>query len=75
MVDIGEQTGALPEMLLKIADNYDDEVDNAVAAMTSLLEPIMIIFLAIIVGSIVIALFLPLVDVAMNADGPQVEPE
>src|SRR5688572_18989883 len=72
MVDIGEQTGALPEMLLKIADNYDDEVDNAVAAMTSLLEPIMIIFLAIIVGSIVIALFLPLVDVALNADGPQV---
>src|SRR5262249_29454969 len=42
MVDVGEQTGALPEMLLKIADNYDEEVDNAVAAMTSLLEPIMI---------------------------------
>src|SRR5205085_3351033 len=47
MVDVGEQTGALPEMLLKIADNYDDEVDNAVAAMTSLLEPIMIVFLAV----------------------------
>ena len=61
MVDVGEQTGALPEMLLKIADNYDDEVDNAVAAMTSLLEPIMIVFLAVIVGSIVIALFLPLI--------------
>ena len=61
MVDVGEQTGALPEMLLKIADNYDEEVDNAVAAMTSLLEPIMIVFLAIIVGSIVIALFLPLI--------------
>jgi type IV pilus assembly protein PilC len=61
MVDVGEQTGALPEMLMKIADNYDDEVDNAVAAMTSLLEPIMIIFLALIVGSIVIALFLPLI--------------
>jgi type IV pilus assembly protein PilC len=61
MVDVGEQTGALPEMLMKIADNYDDEVDNAVAAMTSLLEPIMIIFLAVIVGSIVIALFLPLI--------------
>ena len=61
MVDVGEQTGALPEMLMKIADNYDDEVDNAVAAMTSLLEPIMIVFLAIIVGSIVIALFLPLI--------------
>ena len=61
MVDVGEQTGALPEMLMKIADNYDDEVDNAVSAMTSLLEPIMIVFLAVIVGSIVIALFLPLI--------------
>jgi len=62
MVDVGEQTGALPEMLMKIADNYDEEVDNAVAAMTSLLEPIMIVFLAVIVGSIVIAMFLPLID-------------
>lgn len=61
MVDVGEQTGALPEMLLKVAENYDDEVDNAVTAMTSLLEPIMIVLLAIIVGSIVIALFLPII--------------
>jgi type IV pilus assembly protein PilC len=61
MVDVGEQTGALPEMLMKIADTYDDEVDNAVSAMTSLLEPIMIVCLAVIVGSIVIALFLPLI--------------
>jgi type IV pilus assembly protein PilC len=68
MVDVGEQTGALPEMLLKIADNYDDEVDNAVAAMTSLLEPIMIVFLAVIVGSIVIAMFLPLIEL-MNRVG------
>ena len=68
MVDVGEQTGALPEMLLKIADNYDDEVDNAVASMTSLLEPIMIVFLAIVVGSIVIAMFLPLIDL-MNKVG------
>jgi len=68
MVDVGEQTGALPEMLLKIADNYDDEVDNAVAAMTSLLEPIMIVFLAVIVGSIVIAMFLPLIEM-MNTMG------
>jgi len=70
MVDVGEQTGALPEMLTKIADNYDDEVDNAVSAMTSLLEPIMIVFLAIIVGSIVVALFLPLVQVPMFMDAP-----
>ena len=68
MVDVGEQTGALPEMLLKIADTYDEEVDNAVAAMTSLLEPIMIVFLAVIVGSIVIAMFLPLIDL-MNRVG------
>jgi type IV pilus assembly protein PilC len=68
MVDVGEQTGALPEMMMKIADNFDDEVDNAVAAMTSLLEPIMIIFLAVIVGSIVIAMFLPLIDL-MNGLG------
>lgn len=61
MVDVGEQTGALPEMLLKIADTYDEEVDNAVSAMTSLLEPIMIVFLAVVVGSIVIAMFLPLI--------------
>ena len=70
MVDVGEQTGALPEMLLKIADNYDDEVDNAVAAMTSLLEPIMIVFLAVIVGSIVIAMFLPLIEL-MNRVGSE----
>ena len=68
MVDVGEQTGALPEMLLKISDNYDEEVDNAVAAMTALLEPIMIVFLAVVVGSIVIAMFLPLIDL-MNSLG------
>ncbi len=69
MVDVGEQTGALPEMLLKIADNYDDEVDNAVSAMTSLLEPIMIVFLAIVVGSIVIAMFLPLIALMSGIGG------
>lgn len=69
MVDVGEQTGALPEMLLKIADNYDEEVDNAVAAMTSLLEPIMIVFLAVIVGSIVIAMFLPLIALMNGMSG------
>ena len=71
MVDVGEQTGALPEMLLKIADNYDEEVDNAVEAMTSLLEPIMIVFLAVIVGSIVIAMFLPLIAMITNLSGDE----
>jgi type IV pilus assembly protein PilC len=61
MVDVGEQSGALPDMLMKIADTCDEEVDNAVSAMTSLLEPVMIIFLAIVVGSIVIAMFLPII--------------
>ena len=71
MVDVGEQTGALPEMLMKIADNYDEEVDNAVAAMTSLLEPIMIVFLAVIVGSIVIAMFLPLIKLMDTVGGDE----
>lgn len=61
MVDVGEQTGALPDMLMKIADTSDEEVDNAVNALTSLLEPVMIVFLAIVVGSIVIAMFLPII--------------
>ncbi len=61
MVDVGEETGQLPEMLLKVADVYDDEVDNAVTALTSILEPIMIVILALIVGAVVFALFLPLI--------------
>lgn len=63
MVEVGEETGALPDMLMKIADSYDDDVDNAVAAMTSIIEPLLIIFLAVIVGTIVIALFMPLVSI------------
>jgi type IV pilus assembly protein PilC len=61
MVDVGEQTGALPDMLMRIADTGDEEVDNAVASLTSLLEPIMIVFLAVVVGSIVIAMFWPII--------------
>ena len=63
MIDVGEETGQLPEMLLKVADVYDDEVDNAVSGLTSLLEPVMIVFLAVVVGTIVIALFLPLISI------------
>jgi type IV pilus assembly protein PilC len=63
MIDVGEETGKLPDMLLKIADVYDDEVDNSVAALTSMLEPIMIVFLALIVGTIVLALFTPLISI------------
>jgi type IV pilus assembly protein PilC len=63
MVDVGEETGQLPVMLLKVADVYDDEVDGAVTALTSILEPIMIVFLALVVGSVVFALFLPLIQI------------
>ena len=69
MVDVGEETGALPDMLMKVADVFDDEVDNAVGAITSLLEPIMIVFLAVIVGTIVIAMFLPLIAVIGQLSG------
>ncbi|MDQ2824894.1 MAG: type II secretion system F family protein [Verrucomicrobiota bacterium] len=63
MIDVGEETGQLPQMLLKIADVYDDEVDNSVATLTAMLEPIMIVFLALVVGTIVIALFMPLISI------------
>ena len=63
MVEVGEETGALPEMLIKVADSYDDDVDNTVAGLTSIIEPILIIFLALVVGTIVIALFLPLISI------------
>jgi len=71
MVDVGEETGQLPDMLLKIADVYDDEVDMAVDAMTSMLEPIMIVLLALVVGTIVIALFMPMISIIteMNNQG------
>jgi type IV pilus assembly protein PilC len=63
MIQVGEETGALPEMLMKIAETYDDEVDTAVEALTSVIEPIMIILLALVVGTIVIAMFMPLVTI------------
>jgi type IV pilus assembly protein PilC len=63
MVDVGEETGALPEMLMRIADNYEEEVDVAVESLTSIIEPMMIVMLAGIVGTIVIAMFVPLIDI------------
>jgi type IV pilus assembly protein PilC len=61
MVDVGEETGDLDKMLLKVADNYDEEVDVLVNSLVSLLEPMMVIFLGLTVGFIVLALFMPLV--------------
>ena len=63
MVEVGEETGELDKMLTKVADNYDDEVDRAVEAMVSLIEPIMIVFLGGTVGFIVIAMFVPLIKI------------
>jgi type IV pilus assembly protein PilC len=60
MVSVGEQTGALDAMISKIADFYDDEVDTAVSTLTSLLEPIMIVFLGVVVGGLVVAMYLPI---------------
>ncbi len=69
MVEVGEETGSLPEMLNRVADVYEEEVDRAVEGLTSLLEPIMIVFLAVIVGTIVIAMFLPLVSLIDQLGG------
>lgn len=66
MIEVGEETGALPDMLTRIADTYDEEVDNAVAGLTSIIEPIMIVMMAVMVGTIVIALFLPLVSIIQH---------
>jgi type IV pilus assembly protein PilC len=60
MINVGENTGALDQMLGKIADFYDDEVDTAVTALTSLLEPLMIVFLGVVVGGLVVAMYLPI---------------
>jgi type IV pilus assembly protein PilC len=60
MINVGENTGALDQMLNKIADFYDDEVDTAVTALTSLLEPLMIVFLGVVVGGLVVAMYMPI---------------
>jgi len=59
MISVGEQTGGLDEMLGKIADFYDEEVDAAVSGLLSLLEPVMVVFLGVVVGGMVVAMYLP----------------
>jgi type IV pilus assembly protein PilC len=71
MIKVGEETGELDKMLIKIADNYDEEVDAAVAAMMALLEPALIIFMGVAVGFIVIALFLPLISIIEQLNSGQ----
>jgi type IV pilus assembly protein PilC len=68
MINVGEQTGGLDEMLTKIADFYDEEVDAAVEALLSAMEPIMIVFLGVIVGGMIVAMYLPIFDM-INAVG------
>ena len=69
MVEVGEETGALADMLTRIANTYDDEVDNAVAGMTAAIEPALIIVLALVVGTIVVAMFLPMVKIIGSVSG------
>jgi type IV pilus assembly protein PilC len=66
MIGVGEQTGAMDAMLQKIADFYEDEVDVAVAALTSMLEPLMMVFLGVIVGGLIISMYLPIFQLAGN---------
>jgi type IV pilus assembly protein PilC len=69
MIEVGEETGDLDKMLIKVADNYDDEVETLVGSLVSLLEPIMVVVLGGIVGFIVIALFLPMVTLIQSVSG------
>ncbi len=69
MIDVGEETGDLDKMLMKIADNYDEEVDVAVSSLISILEPVMVVVLGLIVGFIVVALFMPLVSLIQSVSG------
>jgi len=62
MINVGEQTGGLDEMLRKIADFYDDEVDAAVSALLGALEPLMIVVLGVVVGGMTVAMYLPIFD-------------
>lgn len=63
MISVGEKTGGLDEMLSKIADFYDEEVDAAVAALTSVIEPVIIVFMGVVIGGILIAMYLPMFDI------------
>ena len=69
MVQVGEETGQLSDMLTRVANTYDDEVDNAVAGLTAAIEPALIIFLAVVVGTIVIAMFLPMIKIISSVSG------
>jgi type IV pilus assembly protein PilC len=69
MVDVGEETGDLDKMLIKVADNYDSDVDVLVGSLISILEPLMVVVLGLIVGFIVIALFAPMISLIQSVSG------
>src|SRR5688572_7688938 len=69
MIDVGEETGDLDKMLLKVADNYDSDVDVLVSSLISILEPVMVVVLGLIVGFIVIALFMPMISLIQGISG------
>jgi type IV pilus assembly protein PilC len=71
MIDVGEETGDLDKMLIKVADNYDSDVDVLVGSLISIMEPVMVVVLGVIVGFIVIALFMPMVTLIESISGPQ----
>jgi type IV pilus assembly protein PilC len=70
MIDVGEETGDLDKMLIKVADNYDNDVDVLVGSLISVLEPVMVVVLGVIVGTIVVALFAPMVALIESVSGP-----
>jgi len=69
MVDVGEETGDLDKMLIKVADNYDNDVDVLVSSLISILEPLMVVILGVIVGFIVVALFAPMITLIQSVSG------
>ncbi len=69
MISVGEATGAMDAMLNKVADFYDDEVDDAVGALTSMMEPLLMVFLGTTVGGLVIAMYLPIFKLAGTVGG------
>jgi type IV pilus assembly protein PilC len=71
MIDVGEETGDLDKMLIKVADNYDSDVDVLVGSLISILEPIMVVILGLIVGFIVVALFAPMISLIQTVSSPK----
>ena len=70
MIAVGEETGALDSMLSRVAEFYDQEVDTAVSGLTSIIEPVMIVFMGLVVGGMVVAMYLPIFKMISVVSGP-----